>query len=830
MSDTVSKLEAAPSDRPLRQRPKEPKPSRRRAKAVDAALQAGAASDDVDGRKLVAAGGAGLLAAAAALALSGANGNWSFGLTVAGSVLLLAAGAVFVMMARAGRTAHGIDRAISAALLETSSEALAVTDASGSLVGANNAYRRVCHGEVVAPQVLVDERDAAALGKLVDAAVGDGRARARLACRIAGKIRWLTLTARRSGPYLVWSTEASDLDRLTADVVREAEVRLAPILNRLDMGFAVTNVAGEVLFLNRVLARWLGEAEGQAPDRLDGLEEGLVTIATAGEETLEVETIKLSIPGPDNVGYLGVLMLVRNVTLDRQRHAERAEAPLIDALFDDAPVGIAAVDTDGRLVDFNESFVAFAPNRNARPGEPVANLVVPDDREALMKHIASAVAGEASQRPVDVRFNTQPERMGQVYFSRVDHPGAPSVVLYLVDTTQEKSLERQFVQAQKMQAVGQLAGGVAHDFNNLLTAIIGFCDLLLVRHGAGDQSFSDIMQIKQNANRAANLVRQLLAFSRQQTMRPKVLLVTDVLAELSNLIRRLIGENIELKMTHGRDLGMVKVDQGQLEQVIINMAVNARDAMNASARDGGMLSIRTRQVGADDPVVQSYTVMPPGDYVLIEVSDTGVGIPTENLNKVFEPFFTTKEVGQGTGLGLSTVYGIVKQTGGFVFVESEPGEGAVFRIYLPVHEDAGDQGQAAPEAAEAPARDLTGKGTILLVEDEDPVRMFAARALANKGYTVLEAASGEAGLDIVNTHDGTIDLLISDVVMPNMDGPTLVKKARGSRPDMNIIFISGYAEDVFRKNVDGDDFDDYSFLPKPFTLKQLAEQVKEVLG
>src|SRR6185437_16020717 len=322
--------------------------------------------------------------------------------------------------------------------------------------------------------------------------------------------------------------------------------------------------------------------------------------------------------------------------------------------------------------------------------------------------------------------------------------GQSGVILHFIDTTEQKSLEVQFAQSQKMQAVGQLAGGVAHDFNNLLTAMIGFCDLLLLRFRPGDPSFADIMQIKQNANRAANLVRQLLAFSRQQTLQPRVLNITDVLAELSHLLRRLIGENIELKMVHGRDLGLVKVDQGQLEQVIINLVVNARDAM----RGGGTLTVRTSNITNADPTHSGHEIMPPGDYVLIEVEDTGEGIPKENLVRIFEPFFSTKEVGSGTGLGLSTVYGIVKQTGGFVFVDSAPGRGATFTIYLPRHQ--ASEALLAPrnELAEggATARDLTGAGTVLLVEDEDPVRLFSARALRNKGYRVIEAKSGEAAL------------------------------------------------------------------------------------
>ena len=373
-----------------------------------------------------------------------------------------------------------------------------------------------------------------------------------------------------------------------------------------------------------------------------------------------------------------------------------------------------------------------------------------------------------------------------------------------------------------MQAVGQLAGGIAHDFNNLLTAIIGFCDLLLMRHQAGDHSFSDIMQIKQNANRAANLVRQLLAFSRQQTLKPEVLSVTDVLADLTNLLRRLIGEMIEMEMIHGRDVAYIKADQGQLEQVVINLAVNARDAMDGA----GTLTIRTENVTQAQSVQMGHDLLPRGDYVLIKVSDTGVGIPKEQVGKIFEPFYTTKEGGSGTGLGLSTVYGIVKQFGGYVFVDSEPGKGASFYIYLPQFVPDENQKVVTERVSESKVfQDLTGQGTILLVEDEDAVRMFGARALRNKGYTVLEADSGKTALELMEASEQPIDLLVTDVVMPQMDGPTLTKEVEARRPNIKVIFISGYAEDAFRSKVDAK----VNFLPKPFSLSQLASKVKEVM-
>ena len=421
------------------------------------------------------------------------------------------------------------------------------------------------------------------------------------------------------------------------------------------------------------------------------------------------------------------------------------------------------------------------------------------------------------------------ELMASVYVSRVvDEQGEVSgLVLHVIDTTEQKNLEVQFAQSQKMQAVGQLAGGVAHDFNNLLTAMIGFCDLLLGRHGPDDPSFSDIMQIKQNANRAANLVRQLLAFSRRQTLRPKVLDVTQALSDLSNLLRRLIGENIELDMVHGQGIGPVRADPGQFDQVIINLVVNARDAMPR----GGQISINTEHVTVTRAVQRGHEVMPAGSYVLIKVADSGAGIPKENIGHIFEPFFSTKEVGEGTGLGLSTVYGIVRQSEGYIFVDSAPGEGATFSIYLPEipTTDAAARRLAVNVNVEPVAEaDLTGGGTVLLVEDEDAVRVFGSRALRNKGYRVLEANDGEDALDVINDEGGGIDLIITDVVMPGMDGHTLVRLIREEMPEIKVILMSGYAEDAVPGGIGQDA--SVHFLPKPFSLHDLAGKVKEVMS
>ncbi|TAN59544.1 MAG: response regulator, partial [Magnetospirillum sp.] len=454
-----------------------------------------------------------------------------------------------------------------------------------------------------------------------------------------------------------------------------------------------------------------------------------------------------------------------------------------------------------------------------------ADIIADESRSQASEQLGKVIAGSQPGTHLEVRLKGRRDLIAQLFVSPSHEDGDISgLVIHFIDATEQRNLEIQFAQSQKMQAMGQLAGGVAHDFNNLLTAMIGFCDLLLQRHGAGDPSFADIMQVKQNANRAASLVRQLLAFSRRQALQPRLLNVTDALADLSNLLRRLLGETIELRLIHGRALGLIRVDPGQFDQVIINLAVNARDAMPG----GGALTIRTNAVTVDQPVQRGPELMPAGEYVLIEVSDTGTGIGKENIARIFEPFFSTKEVGAGTGLGLSTVYGIVRQTDGFIVVESEPGQGATFSIHLPrIDAEPADEPKRLPTQAEAATGDLTGSGTILLVEDEDAVRLFGARALRNKGYTVIEARSGEQAVEVLHAED-SIDVLISDVVMPGMDGVTLARFVRMERPAIKVILISGYSEDVARNGIDPDE--GIHFLPKPFSLKQLAGAVKQVMG
>jgi len=461
-----------------------------------------------------------------------------------------------------------------------------------------------------------------------------------------------------------------------------------------------------------------------------------------------------------------------------------------------------------------------------------------------MEALAAAKDRQGDILPLESRHPGDENRYVRFYVNAVidesDEAPEEVAIVYAVETTEQKALETQMAQTQKLNAVGTLAGGIAHDFNNVLTAILLSSDHLLLQARPSDASFADLMEIKRNANRAAVLVRQLLAFSRKQTMRPAVLNLTDVVGDLRMLVDRLIsGTNVKLEVDYGRDLWPVRTDLSQFEQVLINLCVNARDAMPS----GGTILIKTRNVTASDAASSQQADLPSEDFVMIEVSDSGTGIAPEIMDKIFEPFFTTKEVGKGTGLGLAMVYGIVKQSGGYIYPELEMGKGTSFRMFLPRHIPEVQQVSHAPatiagvtdntvkaETAVAAAEhlDLTGKSAVvLLVEDEEAVRRGGKRMLETRGYTVHEAGSGTEALEIMEELEGKVDIVVSDVVMPEMDGPTLLGELRKTYPDLKFIFVSGYAEDAFARNLPADA--KFGFLPKPFSLKQLAVAVREML-
>jgi two-component system, cell cycle sensor histidine kinase and response regulator CckA len=606
--------------------------------------------------------------------------------------------------------------------------------------------------------------------------------------------------------------------------------RVAEAAARANVAWAITAEDGAVVDCNDVYRKMSGSDCGPlaAPELALAGESSAAVLyrltKAAAEKTAREESVAVA-PGLELVAAVRPMGDGQTVWWFTPRLAPgkrvpvKAEAPPVGDVFRDAPMGVAVADAGGRLIDSNPLFKTFFASAGVAVGRVLGDLVEAADRERVGELIARAAQGQSGMGSVELRAAGHGERMGELFASPM--PGSRAV-LYLLDVSEQKALEVKFAQSQKMQAVGQLAGGVAHDFNNLLTVIIGNCEFLLMRHQAGDPSFKEINEIHQTALRAGTLVGQLLAFSRKQTMQPKVLVVRDVVGELTLMLRRLLREGVDLKLEHGSELWPVHADETQLSSAIINLAVNARDAMPG----GGTVTIRTANETVAAPVALGTAIMPAGDYVRIEVADTGTGIAKEHLGKIFDPFFTTKPVGQGTGLGLATVYGIVKQTGGFITVDSELGKGTTFRIWLPRHRP--DENAVVQEPERASPRDVTGQDTILLVEDEEAVRSFAARALRMRGYNVIEASGGEEALEQVKKAKAPIHLLITDVVMPNMDGPTLVRAVKRIRPEMAVIFMSGYAEEAFRRN--DEKAEDLYFLPKPFGLKQLAAKVKEVLS
>ncbi len=500
-----------------------------------------------------------------------------------------------------------------------------------------------------------------------------------------------------------------------------------------------------------------------------------------------------------------------------------------DQLLPYAPLPMALLNPKGVIQTANVAFHQLLDGScldgaAGIAGKPLQSLVSEASSKKVQDQIAAVLAAGNNRQSHPVELQAESPSPGSKRLRLVMFLAATGNKIVVAASSAESAalIGEQSAQNQKLQAVGELAGGIAHDFNNLLTAIIGYSDLLLRRFRASDPTFKDLMNIKNSATRAAELVKQILAYSRRQTLRPAIVKLTDVIEEFQATIGRTLGEKVRATIQHGRDLWFVKADEGQLFQVIMNLAVNARDAMP----DGGEITIKTSNISERDSLGLAGRGLSRGEYVLCEVSDTGTGIPSEHLERIFDPFFSTKEIGQGTGLGLSTVYGIVKQTGGTILVESKIGVGTTFRIYLPRYVETQEDLKALESKAEVTDKmeDLTGSGTVLLVEDEEAVRSFASRALSTRGYTVLEAASGVEALGIMDREKGKVDLVVSDVVMPEMDGPTLLRHLRERNPDIRIVFMSGYAEEAFRKNLSAEE--KFIFLPKPFTLKKLAETVK----
>jgi two-component system cell cycle sensor histidine kinase/response regulator CckA len=718
--------------------------------------------------------------------------------------------------------ATGPDYALLGSALKLSSDPVALTSGQGSLLVVNAAYRERFGGRP--PLELAANDDARQDLQLAQSmAWRDGAGCVAAVETHAGASPVEVERVGARDDLLLWrfvNPAAPDPVVLATNRLRG---RAGDLLGNAGVLAGLADPQGNIIAWNRLFEdRALGGHAPKEPPRLSDLvaeaqEPGQFRLVAEGDSGRLLRAVLLPLDSPASSDYGSLYLFDSPDTLPMSSSSH------LQALLDMLPIGLALVNGDGRFLTLNEAFCHAAGIKGSQMPVYPGDLVVKEDKAAVADAVRRNARGPAMSGDLAVRLARQPGEPVALTIAGLRGLGEAAVLLLLKDNSEEAKLKRQVAQATKMQVVGQLAGGVAHDFNNILTAIIGHCDLVLMRHTPGDIDYDDIQQIKSNSNRAAGLTRQLLAFSRQQTLRPQVLQLPDVVSEVSHLLKRLLGETVELVVKHGRSLGPIRADPGQLEQVIINLAVNARDAM--APKGGGTLTIQTYSVKSDQVAELGSDILPIEDYSALSVTDTGTGIQPSVLGKIFEPFFTTKEVGKGTGLGLSTVYGIVKQSGGFIFADSKVGEGTRFVIYLPVHRE-----EAAASRSRSPGKakkdELWGSGTVLLVEDEPMVRSVAERALTRHGYKVVTADSGEDALEILDRGE-TVDLLISDVVMPGMDGPTMVREARKSRPDLKILFMSGYAEEQLRKSID---IENVNFLPKPFSVTDLAEAARRAAG
>jgi len=624
--------------------------------------------------------------------------------------------------------------------------------------------------------------------------------------------------------------------------------------DRMPAGFMSVAADGRIVHLNTAFENWLGYAEGGlrghsmplsdiASDEGARLLRQLAAVAEADKRTVDLDLTR------QDGRIVPLTLLVEPLMTDPPggftvTAINRLTAGLmggqedvrLSQFFQAAPFGIATLDSAGRIAKCNTAFMRMVldgkPAQDVSAIEALGRTAEDEERLNLQAGLEQALSGRGNIAPIEITAGDAKQFTRRIYMSPLAaFPDGEAAALYVIDATEQKALETRVAQAQKMEAVGKLAGGIAHDFNNVLTAIIGFSDLLLQTHRPSDPAYRDIKNIQSAANRAAGLVASLLGFSRKQTQQVSVFNVADVIADNQPTLKITATEKTDLKIQSERDLWYVRADSNQIFNVVLNLVRNARDAMP----DGGRLTIATRNMSERESQKMSGVVgFVPGEYVQIEVADTGTGMSPEVMEKIFEPFFTTKGVGKGTGLGLASVYGIIKQSGGFIQPESDLGNGTTFRIYLPRHlveesdeVDAKAADRATEQKREMKAADLTGTGRVLLVEDEVEVRQFAVRALRRQGYQVLEAADGVEALEVMRENEGKVDIIVSDVVMPEMDGPTLFKELRKRNPDVKVIFVSGYPNEAFREHLGSEDF---AFLPKPFSLPQLAAKVKEELA
>ncbi len=739
------------------------------------------------------------------------------------------------------------------AWIDALDEAVLVSERGGAPIAANSAYRALVEQAVGAPQdqgrPMSPDRAlggynglAAPIYRMSKAVKGGAARRETLPAITFGPdalpAQFEAHAAPLAGGRALWRFRritGSETSTGAADM-RGLYVEDAPL------GFFAARPDGTLTYANAWLRDLIGLAENHAPVRIDDImRPEFVKLLRRDKKKNGTSRADITIRGRDGVDtpvqaittWSGrgieangrTLILPQRSGLD-ETSSGGAQVASSDPMFKDAPFGVVRLEGEAVdqavILDANPALMDMTGGRSA-PGEAFADIFsAPDGRDTLQAKVADAV-----DRPVALVLAGDVTRNVNVFVT-LDKLGRPQAA-YVIDITEQKELETRLAHGEKMQAIGQLAGGVAHDFNNLLTAIMLRTDALLTRHPVGDPSYPELKEIHEQAVRAAEFVRSLVAYSRKQTFRQEVLDATNVIADLRRILEQLLDERVRLDVVHGRDLPRVRADERQLQTCILNLATNARDAMLANGR-GGSLTIKTSRSNAEEAHALGYGYVEGGDYLLIEVIDTGHGMPHDVMEKIFEPFFTTKDQGQGTGLGLATVYGIIKQSGGYICVSSKVGKGSTFRIYLPAlsADEVPEPVEHEADATEAGPADLAGRGRILLVEDEDGVRGITAQLLTARGYDVEQAPDGEEALEIIQEADTPFDLVISDVVMPGMDGPAMIKEARPYLKSTRIIFISGYAERDLAKTLDEEQ--EISFLPKPFTVVQLAERVKQELA
>ncbi len=745
------------------------------------------------------------------------------------------------------------DWSVTVAAIERPDTAIAITDRAGRLVCANARYEEWFGTAHAPPRLPVDNPSLDRLARAARSGWRDGKGSADLiegAFANSGGGRWRgeALRAGRGDDFLVWQISPMTAADPVGDLVVQLDGKLGRALALAGITAAIVDPDGKI---RAASAGFAARATGDGAALLTGTEfvsllrqdeRERISWTRDGQKGASLSMYYLPVADPDAMGEPDpettpslMLLVDAGVGLAAGGGEVQAAIPHLEALLGQLPLGLAMADRDGRLLFANLAFMRAAGLEGEVAPTYPTDLVVREDKGALSDAIRRFAQGPANAGDIAIRLRELPDEPVSLSLAGVRGLGEAAVLLGLTDSTEETRLKRQVAQATKMQAVGQLAGGVAHDFNNVLTAILGTCDLMLLRHTPGDSDYDDIQQIRANSNRAASLTRQLLAFSRQQTLRPEVLQLPDVVTDISTMLRRLIGEKIQFSVTHDRDLGPVRADPTQLEQVIVNLVVNARDAMQGRIDHGGKLTLATRRITSADVQGMRSEIIPVGDYTALVVQDTGGGIPPEHLGKIFEPFFTTKEQGRGgimggTGLGLSTVYGIVKQSGGFIFAESEAGKGTKFTVYLPVHHASPGDLPVLP-APPKEASSWAGGGHILLVEDEDMVRAVATRALVRAGYTITPASDGEEGLEKFQAQlaagGAPFDMIVSDVVMPSMDGPAMAREIRKLAPTLPVLFMSGYAEEQLRNEIN---IKHMFFIPKPFSIQQISDKVGQVLG